>query len=104
MGLYILLSQLWEIEESVRSKAIKLLTKIFRNLLNHLSETNKFGNLKLQKIRNKLSQCQPAFDLLILSGFEEAESDDDTRLIWKNSDESLKLLKQIYNALRSDEK
>merc|ERR1712228_877117 len=97
------LEQLWKRKEPDRNEAIQSLLKIFGNLLNHPSENDKYGNLNLETIRNKLNQCQPAFDLLILSGFEESESDNGTILIWKKSNESLRLLIQMFNVLKPDE-
>ena len=73
--------------------------KIFANITNNPSNTQKYGNLHLNKITNKLSTCQPVFKLLLLSGFEAKENNK--RLIWTNTNENMIILKHIQNTLKS---
>ena len=84
-----------------RNKAIKLLLKIYKNIMNNPTEMKKYGDLHSGKINKKLSKCKPAFDLLLLSGFRKANND--TRLIWtsNNNDSNVMLLKHIQNQLKS---
>ena len=88
-----------KIRESDRIKAVKLLLKIFTNILNHPTQLHKYGNLKFDKIGGKLSNCRPALKLLALSGFQLSETE--TRLIWLNTDENMVTLKHIKNVLSS---
>ena len=86
--------------EDIRNKAIKLLLKIFSNLINHPIKRKKyraFNNAK--KINKKLSRCKPAQHILLLSGF--TLSNDQTRLIWMNTNENMMVIKYIHNILSS---
>ena len=80
-----------------RDKAIKLLLKIFENIIKNSTQLNKYGHLNFKKISQKLSKCEPALDLLILSGFQKKGK----RLIWTNTDGNIMLLSYIQNDLRS---
>ena len=83
-----------------RNKAIKLLLKIYKNIINNPKETKKYGDLHFGKIKQKLSKCQPAMDLLLLSGFKK--SNNDTRLIWTDeNDNKIVLLNHIQTKLKS---
>ena len=81
--------------ESERNKALKLLSKIYGNIINNPTQTSKYGNLNLAKINEKLSTCKPALKLLYLSGFEKSK--DNTRLIWKNANDNMNILHFIYH-------
>ena len=89
---------LYAFSQSDRNKGTKLLLKIFGNLLNNLSELEKYGNLNFIKISKKLEKCNPAIHLLFIARFEK--SNDGKRLIWKNNEESINDLKNVYNALK----
>ena len=73
--------------------------KIFQNVMNNPSQTEKYGNLNLNKITNKLSNCKPVLQLLLLSGFEAKENN--TRLIWTNTNENISILKHVQNTIQS---
>ena len=47
----------------------------------------------------KLSNCEPAWKLLLLSGFEAKQNNK--RLIWVDTNDNMNILKQIQNALES---
>ena len=64
--------------EIERNNGIKLLTKIFGKIINNPTQIQKYGDLHLQKMTAKLSNCKPCLDLLILSGFSKSKSN--TRL------------------------
>ena len=85
--------------ESERIKGIKLLLKIFGNIINNPSQTQKYGNLHSNKIMNKLTKCKPGLRLLLLSGFEATENNK--RLIWMNTNNNMLKLKNIQNTLKS---
>ena len=87
------------LRESERNKGVKLLLKIFENIINHPTQTEKYGNLNLIKITNKLSGCKPAMKLLLLSGFEAKENNK--RLIWTNTANNMMILKHLQNTLES---
>ena len=83
-----------------RSKAIKLLLKIYKNIINNPNQIKKYGDLHFGKISKKLSKCEPALDLLLLSGFRK--SNNDTRLIWTDGDNNnIVLLNHIQTKLKS---
>ena len=83
------LTDLWEIPEEDRNKGIKLLSKIYNNILNNPNDP-KFRDLNFSKIRKKLDKCRPAFYLLFTAGF--SQSVDGTRLQWQNNKITQKLL------------
>ena len=85
--------------DSDRNKTIKLLLKIVENLINRPTEIHKYGDLSYKKIKQKLSKCKPGLDLLYLSGFQK--SGNDKRLIWKNTNNNVKMLKHIQHELKS---
>ena len=88
--------------ESDRNKAIKLLLKIYKNIINNPSQLQKYGDLHFGKISTKLSKCKPALDLLISSGFQK--SNDNTRLIWtyiNNDGSNTILLNHVQNELKA---
>ena len=85
--------------ESNRNNGIKLILKIFQNIANNPSQTHKYGNLSVKKITDKLSNCQPALKLLLLSGFETKQNNK--RLLWTNTNENISTLKHIQNTLKS---
>ena len=55
--------------------------------------------MNAHKIKKKLSECDPAGDLLLFSGFHL--SNDKTRLIWLHTDLNMMIMKYVYNALNS---
>ena len=84
---------------SIRNKAVKVLLKIFENILHHSTEIDKYGNLNLVKMEKKFEQCRCAMDLLVAVGF--GKSNDGTRFIWVYNDENMRLLKSAYNELKT---
>lgn len=90
------LTDLWEIEESERQKGIKLLQKVYGNILANPADP-KFRDLNFSKIRKKLDRCRPAFYLLFTAGF--AQSVDGQRLQWQNNKITIKQLTTASNAL-----
>ena len=91
--------ELFNDSESDRNEGIKLLLKIYQNIINNPSETEKYGDLNFKKISKRLSKCKPALDLLLLSGFEK--SSNNRRLIWKNTQNNILILKHMNNSLKS---
>ena len=73
--------------------------KIFANIIKYPTKTEKYGNLHAQKMKQKLSECKPAEDMLLYSGF--TLSNDTTRLIWKNTNENIIVIKYIHDTLTS---
>eukprot|EP01084_Bolivina_argentea_P003090 5773_1 len=84
------LSDLSKIPETDKNHAIKLLTKIFNNILK---------DLNWSKIRKKLEKCRPAFYLLYQAGF--IESVDGTRLQWKYTNDNYNSLKLVNDSLNN---
>ena len=80
-----------------RNKAVKLLIKILSKIINNPTQTQKYGNLHTKKMMEKFAKCNPAGDLLLLSGFEF--SNDKKRLIWKNTTNNMMKLKYIHTTL-----
>ena len=78
---------------------MKLLIKIFSNIINNPTKIDKYGNLKAISVIQKLDGCQPAVTLLVFSGF--ALSDDQTQLIWVNTDENMIRIQYIHMTLTS---
>ena len=74
--------------------------KIFKNIRNNPGQSEKYGNLKFDKINEKLSTCKPALDLLFLSGFEKSENNK--RLIWINTNNNMNMMQNIQNELQSN--
>lgn len=68
--------------------------KIFTNIINN-PQISKYGNLNYQKIKNKLSECKPALQLLFISGFVIK----DERLIWTNNDEAMNKMQNMNTLL-----
>ena len=87
------------IREHDRIGGVKLLLKICSNIINNPTQTQKYGHLNLQKIVQKLSNCEPALKLLMLVGFEISENK--TRLIWKNTEDNVTLLTVVKQTLSS---
>ena len=87
------------LSKSDRNKAIKLLLKIFENILNHPSQIQKYGDLNAKRIKQKLCKCKPAFNLLFIAGFKE--SNNRARIIWMNTDKHVNSLLNIHKKLRS---
>lgn len=86
--------------EPERKRAVKLLTKIFGNLLSNPSNP-KYGDLNLVKINKKFGNSSPAMDLLTFVGF--ARSEDGQRLKWNGADSNMKRLRSIHDALQTNE-
>ena len=74
--------------------------KIFKNIRNNPGQTEKYGNLKFDKINKKLSSCKPALDLLFLSGFEKTKNNK--RLIWMNTNNNMIMIQHIQHELQSN--
>jgi len=91
------LDDLWEIDESEREKGIKLLNKIFSNILSNPHD-QKFRDLNFSKIRQKLEKCKPAFYMLYCAGF--GQSPDGSRLQWQNTTVTMKLLQAANTGLQ----
>ena len=83
--------------ESERNKGIKLLLKILSKIINNPTQTQKYGDLNLQKISQKVSNCQPIIKLLLLSGFEKSQNNK--RLTWSNTNNNMIALKHIHTKL-----
>ena len=96
---YLVFDILHKTRDDIRIKAITLLLKIFSNIINHPTKLEKYGDLHAKKINQKLSECGPAGELLSFSGF--TLSNDETRLMWTQTDENLMIIKHIYNTLSS---
>jgi len=92
------LTALWEIDESEREKGIKLLQKVYGNILANPNDP-KFRDLNFSKIRKKLDQCRPAFYLLFTAGF--SQSVDGQRLQWQYNKNTIKQLQIASNALNA---
>ena len=87
------------LSEIDRNKGIKLILRIIDNIVNNPSQTQKYGNLNLQKIKSKLKTCQPALELLFLSGFTKTPNNE--RLIWRNTNDNIMRLRHINLKLSS---
>ena len=74
-----------------------MLLKIYTNLINNPNQTQKYGDLNVNKMAKKLSKCKPAIQLLAISGFEINETE--TRCIWKNTTKNVTLIKHIKSIL-----
>ena len=80
-----------------RDKAMKLLIKIFTNIINNPTNTQKYGDLHALKMMKKFARCKPAGDLLLLSGFQP--SNDNKRLIWTKTTNNMMKIRYIYTTL-----
>ena len=76
-----------------------MLLKIYTNIINNPTKTQKYGDLSIKKIGKKLSKCDPALKLLLLVGFEMSENK--TRLIWQNTENNLGVLTLVRDTLSS---
>ena len=74
-----------------------MLLKICKNLINNPNQTQKYGKLNLQKIGQKLSNCEPALKLLLYVGFEMSQ--DKKRLIWSHTQNNMMLLQHVQTIL-----
>ena len=52
-----------------------------------------------KRIQQKLHQCKPAFNFLFIAGFKY--SNNKTRLIWKNTNNNVQSLQNVYDTLQS---
>ena len=59
----------------------------------------KYGNLNWDKIKKKFSMCKPAIRLLCFSGFDIEASGDQTRLVYKHSNEMFEQMIVMYKVL-----
>ena len=91
------LSDLWNIEQTERDKAIKLVSKIFNKILATPSNA-KLGDLNYHKIRTKFEKCRPGFYILYEAGFKQ--STNGLRLQWTYNNENYALLKHTNDALQ----
>ena len=75
--------------------------KIFKNIIENPTQTQKYGDLHFGKIGKKFAKCKPALDLLLLCGFKK--SNDGKRLIWTDSDNNngISLLNHVQHELKS---
>ena len=87
------------LSESERNKGIKVVLTVCRNLINNPSQAQKYGNLNAKRIQSKLSKCKPAFNLLFIAGF--SKSNDNTRLIWTNTNNNARALQNLYQRLKA---
>ena len=62
----------------------------------------KYADLNLQSINQKLSQCKPAYNLLFVAGFKK--SNNNTRLKWINTYHNVIALKKVHDALQTFDK
>ena len=87
------------LRETERNKGTKLVIKIFQNIINNPSQTQKYGNLHAEKIHQRLKTCEPAYALLFIAGFKY--SANKSRLIWSNNNNNVKAMSKAYDALQS---
>ena len=80
-----------------------MVLKIFNNIINNPSKISKYGNLKFDKISKKLSMCQPALQLLFIAGFNVEDYNDKSRLIWRNTEENMNEMINIYSVLNMND-
>ena len=75
--------------------------KICENIINNLSQIERYGNLHAhaRKINEKLNKCKPALNLLYIAGFEK--SNNNTQLIWMNTNNNIQSLINIHQTLQS---
>ena len=92
------LTDLWALPDADRDKGVKLLNKIFTNILNNPNEL-KFRDLNFSKIRAKLDKCRPAFYILFVAGFNQ--SPDGSRLQWQNTTITMPKLIEANNGLQA---
>ena len=71
--------------------------KILGNIINNPTQTQSYGDLNFKKLNVKLSKCKPALGLLVLCGF--SKSQNNRRLIWRNTKNNIKILKHIHDTL-----
>ena len=90
------LDDLFDVEQTERDKAIKLISKILNKILSNPTE-QKFGDLNYAKIRSKFEKCRPGFYLLYEAGFKQ--SMDGTRLKWTYDTDNYILLKSVNDGL-----
>lgn len=62
------LSEIWQLSIDDRTKPIKLINKIFSNLINNPNDDN-FKDINFEKVQQKLSTSQSFIDLLLIAGF-----------------------------------
>ena len=93
------LNDLWNLQSNNKNKGIKLLTKIFNNILKNPNES-KYSDLNHQKIRNKFDNCLPAYHLLFTAGFKDtAPYHIDSRLQLPNTETAIQILSNVNNQL-----
>ena len=73
--------------------------KICDNIMNNPSQIQKYGNLHARKINDKLQKCKPAMNLLYIAGFKKLNNN--TRLVWTNTNNNIKSLINIHQTLQS---
>ena len=73
--------------------------KIFRNIIKNPSQIAKYGDLHAHRINDKLNKCKPALNLLYIAGFKK--TNNNTRLIWTNTNNNIETLKYIHQTLQS---
>eukprot|EP01084_Bolivina_argentea_P056368 103186_1 len=94
------LKDLLDVPHQKRIKEIKLLSKIFNNILSHPLE-QKYRTLNAATIYKKFSQlqCRPCIYLLYNIGFKE--SLDGKRIEWKFTTENHNILKHLNNHIQN---
>eukprot|EP01084_Bolivina_argentea_P251884 422647_1 len=88
------LTALDQISETEKQKVLKLLSKIFANILNNPSE-EKYSKINLQKLQEKFVSCPPCICILFAAGFEETH--DRTQIKWTHNNDTIKLLETVKN-------
>ena len=85
--------------DSERIKGIKLVLRIYENIIQNPSQIKKYNNLNAKRIHQILSKCKPAYNLLLISGFNKTKNN--TRLIWENTNNNVIVMQHVYNKLQS---
>ena len=83
--------------ECERNKGIKLLKKVLGKIINNPTQIHKYGDLHFEKISKKLSKCKPGLNVLYLAGFKKSQNN--TRLLWMNTNNNMTILKHIHDTL-----
>lgn len=63
------------------------------------SRLGKYGTINFKRITDKLSNCDPALNLLFIAGFTIQPVYNQERLIWENTPNNVGLMKDIHSIL-----